>query len=239
MVVIKPYEAASSRHRGRDPQLRPRREPDQRRQRHPDLGPAARPRNVAANWSSRPSPRARTPRCRSATSAARRWRSWPASRRTARPARTRSGRAEKDLDKTTAQVHRPDRRAGQAQRRRTAGGLDRPFSKRIPWQTPTGDAAAEEDVAGRARPAGRHRRRVPLGCAHRHPAVRAAVSGSPSSPSRWRSPPTRWCAGCATAATSIPICPLLVGGQAIVWLTWPFGADRRVGRLRRHRAACA
>ena len=32
----------------------------------------------------------------------------------------------------------------------------------------------------------------------------------------------------------IPVIPLLIGGQATVWLTWPYRAVRCVGRLRLH-----
>ena len=66
--------------------------------------------------------------------------------------------AEKDLDKTTAPVRRPDRRAGQAQRRRAAGGLDGRPATRVPWQKPPVDRAAEE-IARRPQSARCHRRR--------------------------------------------------------------------------------
>jgi phosphatidate cytidylyltransferase len=32
-----------------------------------------------------------------------------------------------------------------------------------------------------------------------------------------------------TAGYSIPVLPLLIGGQAMVWLTWPFGAEGALG----------
>ncbi len=32
-----------------------------------------------------------------------------------------------------------------------------------------------------------------------------------------------------TAGYSIPIIPLLLGGQAIIWLTWPFGTTGALG----------
>ena len=77
------------------------------------------------------------------------------------------GRAEKDLDKTTADLHRPDRRPGQAQRRRAAGGLGRrrPTFSNCRWQTPTRlpptgqthPRGARRRRAGRAQPARRHR----------------------------------------------------------------------------------
>ena len=64
----------------------------------------------------------------------------------------------------------------------------------------------------------------------RHPVVRALSVWLPvSSPWRSRSPPTRWCAGCGEAGFAIPVIPLLIGGQAMIWLTWPFGTAGALG----------
>ena len=74
-------------------------------------------------------------------------------RRTARPARTRSRRAEKDLDKTTHQYVDPDRRAGQAQGRRAAGGLAAAQQATSVADTDTGHrrrAGRQEDSPGPA-----------------------------------------------------------------------------------------
>ena len=73
----------------------------------------------------------------------------------------------------------------------------------------------------------------------RHPAVRAHGSGCLWSPWRSPSPPTRSCAGCARPAIDLPLIPLLVGGQAMIWLTWPFGTAGLLGAYRRQRSWCA
>ena len=36
------------------------------------------------------------------------------------------------------------------------------------------------------------------------------------------------------AGYALPVLPLLIGGQAMIWLTWPFGPAGRVGCLWRH-----
>ena len=38
---------------------------------------------------------------------------------------------------------------------------------------------------------------------------------------------------------AIPVIPLLVGGQAMIWLTWPFGTAGALGAFRWHRRHCA
>ena len=136
-----------------------------------------------------------------------------------------------------APVRHPDRRAGQAQRRRAAGGLvavQQPMSVADtdtgagdpPTSPPAGLAATpkKRSRAGRNLPAAIA---VGLGyrCAHHRDAgVRSARLGRPDrrrpSPSR----PTRWCGGCARPDMSFRSIPLLVGGQATVWLTWPYHA---------------
>lgn len=90
MVVIKPYEASQlgaieTAIRNSDLGLNPSNDGSLIRWRCPSS-----PRSGAVNWSSRQRARARTPRSRYATFAARRWRSCTASARTATPVRTRS-----------------------------------------------------------------------------------------------------------------------------------------------------
>ena len=60
----------AARHREGDPRLRPRRQPEQRRQHHPGGASRSSPRSAARSTSRSPSTRPRTPRSRSATSAA-------------------------------------------------------------------------------------------------------------------------------------------------------------------------
>ena len=143
------------------------------------------------------------------------------------------GRAEKDLDKTTATVHQPDRRPGQAQRRRAAGGL-------VTAQQPT--AVAAPDPARHEPPPNEDVPRRAATCPPPSPSAPRSGFGVIAillfAPYVWiargggghgASPPTRWCGGCATAGYAIPVIPLLVGGQAMVWLTWPFGPAGALG----------
>ena len=112
-----------ARHREGDPRLRPRREPDQRRQ--PDPRACSRadrgaPQGVHQGRQGQGRGR---PRCPSATSAARPRRSWTSSTRTARSARTRSPAPRRSSTALTKKHVDADRRAAQAQGSRAARGL--------------------------------------------------------------------------------------------------------------------
>ena len=80
-------------------------------------------------------------------------------------------------------------------------------------------------VPGRARPRRRDRRRARA--RRRHPgvaAVRAALLRRRAGAGHRRRPPGSWPARCAAArGIEVPLPVLLVGGQAMVWLSWPFG----------------
>ena len=125
MVIIKPYDtSAMARHREGDPRLRPRRQPDQRRQDHPRACfPELTEERRKRVRQGRPAPRPRTPGSPSATSAATPRRSSTSSSRTARSARTTSA-APRRSSTTSPQKHvARDRRAAQAQGSRAARGL--------------------------------------------------------------------------------------------------------------------
>ena len=84
----------------------------------------------------------------------RRWTSWP---RTARPARTTSRRAEKELQADHRPVHRAGRRAGQAQGSRVARGLMSTAPASDPARRRGGNhrTAGRQPVPGRPESAGR------------------------------------------------------------------------------------
>ena len=189
MAVIKPYDASQLRRdREGDPRLRPR--------------ASTRPTTATSSgWSfpqlteerrrelvkvGRGQGRGRQGR-RSATSAARRRTSWTASSRTARPARTTSRRAEKELDKHSPTSYvAPGRRAGQAQGSRAARGLSQTSQRRRPRRGPL-PVTASPDVPAPDRPArdlaGSQRRRRPD--VRRAPAATSARrSGSGSASGR-------------------------------------------------------
>ena len=92
-----------------------------------------------------------------------------------------------------------------------------------------GRRAAQEGIPGRTQPAGRHRRRRRARRdGDRHPAVR---------PIGWL-PVLAVFIPIATyevvrrlreAGYALPLIPLLLGGQAMIWLTWPYGPAGPLG----------
>ena len=139
------------------------------------------------------------------------------------------GRAEKDLDKTTHTYTDPDRRPGQAQRRRAAGGLVADQQATPVADTDPVDGAAQEDVPGRPQSARRDRRRRRARRAgDRDPGFRAdrmAAGARGGDPVATHEVVRRL----REAGYALPSIPLLVGGQAMIWLTWPFGPAGLLG----------
>ena len=139
-------------------------------------------------------------------------------------------RAEKDLDKTTHTVHEPDRRVGQAQRRRAAGGLVADQQATPVADTDAGPTEPPKKVsrAGRDLPAA-----IAVGVAagrdgDRHPAVRAhrlAAGAGGGDPIATHEVVRRL----GEAGYALPVIPLLIGGQAMIWLTWPYGPAGLLG----------
>ena len=125
--------------------------------------------------------------------------------------------AEKDLDKTTPPVRRPDRRAGQTQRRRTAGGLmadQQPGPVAKPVEEPP-----KKSRAGRNLPAA-----IGVGVV-----LGAMAIGILLFAPIWWLPVLAVAIPIAMhevirrlreAGYALPVIPLLLGGQAMIWLTF-------------------
>ena len=129
-------------------------------------------------------------------------------------------------------LHDPDRRTGQAQRRRAAGGLVADQHVSPVTDTPVEEPPKKTSRAGRNLPAA-----IGVGVVLGAMAIGILLFA----PNGWL-PVLAVAIPIATyevvrrlreAGYALPVIPLLVGGQAMIWLTWPYGAAGPVGRLRR------
>ena len=139
-------------------------------------------------------------------------------------------RAEKDLDKTTHTVHDPDRRAGQAQRRRAAGGL-------VADQQATPVADTDAGPTEPPKKASRAGRNLPAAIGVGVLLGAMAIVILLFAPMGWL-PVLAVAMPIAThevvrrlreAGYALPVIPLLIGGQAMIWLTWPYGPAGLLG----------